>query len=211
MTRPVRPASPIAEVRGTRKAVESVAKRPAPVIPPAGAVEWVLATSGTDLGTTYTVLDFVLEDFDYDGDTPTFALNANNNVTIFKDGVYVMYLWETGIVKQVNVTTQSLIQARRVSGETPKVLGYASFATGMNIVVPRRIDNSTDAIDASFNPTSPDWVLPMAFGNGTFGPGTLGPCEIEIACYHEEDGVGVATAAPTMRMWITRLGASYNP
>ena len=191
--------------------VEDLRERPAPTIPPAGAVEWVLATSGTDLGATYTVLDFVLEDFDYDGDTPTFDLNANNNVEIFKDGVYVMYLWETGISKAVNVSTISFIQARRVSGETPKVLGYSPFSTGLEILVPRRIDSSTDAIDASFSPTSPDWVLPMSFGNGTFGAGTAGPCEIEIQCYHEEDGVGVATTFPTMRMWITRLGASYNP
>lgn len=213
MTRPVRPASPMEVVRKVGKGVVSLGNRPKPVAAASAQepIEWVLATSGTDLGTSYTVLDFVFEDFDYDGDTPTFDLNANSNVEIFKDGVYTMHLWETGIVRNAGVSTVSKIQARRVSGETPKVLGYAAFSTGFEILVPSRIDSTTDAIDVTMSPTSPHWTLPMAFPNGTFGPGTLGPCEIEIQCYHEEDGVGVATTAPTMRMWITRLGPSYNP
>lgn len=216
MTRPIRPASAIAEVRGARKSVESLAKRPAPVPGAASRIECIQCQSTTDLGTTYTSLDFPTgtNDNTWDSTGPTFKINTGGNLEIKKHGVYRLELWETNMSLAAGVTTRSIIRGRRIAGETPHILiGGNSFFAGAGMEanhIRRVIDTQAGGIINAIQLMVPDWSTIIGFRGTAFDVGTAGPCEIEFQAYHEENNAGVATALPIFHLACTRLGTLWE-
>lgn len=95
MTRPVRPASAIAEVRGARKSVESLAKRPAP--PQSAGFEWGLARFTTDQTVstgTGTALDVAWDEIF----VPTGQAVITRNTNTALDNTFPFTLTGTAIV-----------------------------------------------------------------------------------------------------------------
>lgn len=93
MTRPVRPASPIAEVRGTRKAVESLAKRPAPVVETTatGSRAILAIPPGTQVASTGSLVVITGSwTRASESGTALTAEGANNRIKVNETGVYVV-------------------------------------------------------------------------------------------------------------------------
>jgi hypothetical protein len=173
----------------------------------APGVEWTETISGTDWGTDFTILDFgtIVDPDNYDALVPTFDVNANGNIEIFKAGIYILALGVTGTT---NVNKMNLIKLRIdfISGETPE--GMHTWNTAWYNDTLAHI-GSVGLFNETFG-TWPDYWDFFSYSSNSFDIGTLGPGEIEIAVYKEEDGVGVADAVAQVRLLLIRLGSHFS-
>jgi hypothetical protein len=168
-------------------------------------MEWASFNSGTDLGTTYTALDISLLDGEYDV-APTFDVNGNGNLEIFKHGLFVIAIEATTVV-QTGVDTVHLLRVKKISGEQPKGFGPDTWSTGHFTQSIVRLNEL--AQDVVHGPR-PDYLDFMYFSSDTFGPGTAGPCELEISAYYEENEVGVAHASAVHYGFVVRVGDPFT-
>jgi hypothetical protein len=180
-----------------------------PVAPVPGAggssvpVEWITCQSTTDLGTSFTKLNWSLVDAKYDTETPTFWLTEDNNLVIAKEGLYVIYLHERAMVLAPNVSTVTAIMVEQTDGPTPDTLGPA---LPVEAWIPRRINPPETATTDVVNYPYADMTIPLGFDHDAFDDDAPG-AELLIHAYHEEDEVGVATAFPTFWLFAARIGS----
>jgi hypothetical protein len=110
---------------------------------------------------------------------------------------------------QINVDTVHLLQVKKISGETPKGFGPNTWDVGhfsQSIVRLNALTPTQDAVHAPM----PEYLDFMYLASGAFGPGTLGPSELEISAFYEEDEIGVAHPSAVHYGFIMRVGNPFG-
>lgn len=170
-------------------------------------VEWTTTISGTDWGSDFTPLDFgaIVDPSNYDAVLPTFDVNANGNIEIFKSGIYILAL---GIAPTLQTNEMNKIKLRVdfISGETPE--GMHSWTT------PWYNDHVQHwGLAGQFNVSGSHWPSYwdlFSYSSNAFGVGTAGPGELEIAVYKEYDLVPIPDTAAVVRLLLVRLGGHWS-
>ena len=208
MSAPVGRETPQRRVAQHRRGIDSLAKRPAPPVSE-GVCEWYRAESTTNLGTSYTDIDWGSANnngHDSAAATPTFAINGSSNLVIAKSGVYSIEIGLQSITTPADVNTVLFNDLRRIAGARP--ISFRSTTGGPSIlavpVVPWGIDVTPD-IDQTLDPyiNTHFALLPTAIDIN-------GACEIRYQAYIEEDQVGTAHSEPTFYVFIARHGEAYE-
>lgn len=184
-------------------------------------IEWMQASSPTDLGTTYTPIVWFgpVGPFQTSGNGYTdpgtttqeftFHRSAAGNIKIAKDGLYLFYVSQTGGVLNTVPDVKTFFRWRCIAGEAPRSLLNTFDSGGEFSERIRRIRNTSVNIDVT------EYVHPMGqficmYDNGTFLDGGAGPSEIEVSCYFEDDGTGVAQTTVTHYVTVLRIGYLYD-
>ncbi len=172
------------------------------------SIEWYYVTSTTNWGSGGpTILDFTgPSNGSWDTTDPTFAINANDNIEIAKDGFYMYSIYAVNFGWSGTTVNTIRLEVARLGGETPT--GTHGWGTGSYNDIVRYArqwptPSSIGAHETLFN--AMDFFI---FSPGSF-PGT-GPCELSWRATRDEDGTVTADTDPVVHWIIMRLGDEWS-
>jgi hypothetical protein len=185
-------------------------RRPAPTAAAGTPTEWIKAHTGTDLGTSYTILDWI-EDGDscYDTSIPTFAINASGDLEIGQDGMYDLMVYrDSAGASSPNQVEVHILRGYHTAGANPIVLGIGSFTSPREVRLLYRYDDTT-VLDSGNLTGYPDWYTPLAYFDGDIA--SDGVTKIQFQSYVEINGTGTATTDINWALFCRRIGPACIP
>jgi len=208
MTRPIMEPNPQRADASLDFATQQLFRRPASGSSIPGN-EWCFMTSTTNWASGTTDLDFTGLDGTWDSSFPTFDINGDGNLEIFKPGLYRLAYNVVGLnPDDSSKTYEAQVEIGVVDGPVPDGGSVNDWAV-VNQFYGARLPYFLPGFSGGAG-VQPDWAVHY---ENTFGyedpwyPPDPTPAEFQVHAQKFEDGVDTGTdTGVVVRMWVVRYG-----